>query len=152
MHSLIQETKHADLPVCTQRTLSWARRRCTGTLRDDLVAWFDMLADQIRSKDGPIVAGLFIALLSGPELANQLRPLMATEAPHAGTICLISGWRPSCFLSQSKIRTSRGPKHCAEPLVVATRSVAVSCSAEPDVPCSPPVAQSAAMAGPGGAG
>lgn len=36
------------------------------------------------------------------------------------TICLISGWRSSCCLSQSKIRTSRGPKHRAEPLTYAT--------------------------------
>jgi hypothetical protein len=35
-----------------------------------------MLADQIRSKDGPLVSGLFIAPHSGPEPANQPRPLM----------------------------------------------------------------------------
>lgn len=81
--------------------------------------WFDMVADQIRSKDGPLVSGLFISLHSDPEPANQLRPLMTAEAPHAGTVCLISGWRPSCLLSQSKIRTSRGPKHRAEPLAYA---------------------------------
>lgn len=59
----------------------------TGSLRGDLLAWFDDMACMIRSEEGPVLAGLFMALHTDPELAAQLRQMRESKIPLAETIC-----------------------------------------------------------------
>ncbi|GID33370.1 TetR/AcrR family transcriptional regulator [Paractinoplanes brasiliensis] len=59
----------------------------TGSLRGDLLAWFDDMACMIRSEEGPLLAGLFMALHTDPELAAQLRRMRESKIPFAETIC-----------------------------------------------------------------
>lgn len=59
----------------------------TGSLRGDLVAWFSGLAEMICGEEGPILAGLFMALHHDPELATQLRAMRESKMPHARAIC-----------------------------------------------------------------
>ena len=59
----------------------------TGTLRGDLVTWFHEMAGVISSEEGPILAGLFMALHTDPELAAQLRQMRDSKVPLARTIC-----------------------------------------------------------------
>lgn len=59
----------------------------TGSLRGDLLSWFGCLAENIRGEEGPILAGLFMALLQEPELAAELRSMRESKLPHAEAIC-----------------------------------------------------------------
>ena len=59
----------------------------TGTLRGDLVAWFGAMAQVISCEEGPILAGLFMALHTDPELAAQLRRMRESKIPLAEAIC-----------------------------------------------------------------
>jgi AcrR family transcriptional regulator len=59
----------------------------TGTLRGDLVAWFTVMAEATTGADGPLLAGLVMAMHTDPELAAELRTLRASKAPMAETIC-----------------------------------------------------------------
>ncbi|MBL7262244.1 TetR/AcrR family transcriptional regulator [Paractinoplanes lichenicola] len=59
----------------------------TGSLRGDLLAWFDDIACMIRSDEGPLLAGLFMALHTDPELAVHLRQMRESKIPLAETIC-----------------------------------------------------------------
>lgn len=59
----------------------------TGSLRGDLVAWFTDIASAISGQEGPILAGLFVALQSEPELAAELRSLRDSKVPHAELLC-----------------------------------------------------------------
>jgi len=59
----------------------------TGSLRDDLLGWFRGMARTIDGDEGPILAGLFMAMHTDPELAEQLRDMRASKLPHAETIC-----------------------------------------------------------------
>jgi len=59
----------------------------TGSLRGDLLAWFGELAETIGGDEGPILAGLFVALHTEPELATELRSLRDSKVPHAEEIC-----------------------------------------------------------------
>ena len=59
----------------------------TGSLRGDLVAWFCDMACMIGSEEGPILAGLFMALHTDPELASQLRQMQESKLPLAESIC-----------------------------------------------------------------
>jgi len=59
----------------------------TGSLRGDLLAWFGCLAENIQGEEGPILAGLFVAMQRDPELAAQLRALRDSKTPHAEAIC-----------------------------------------------------------------
>jgi AcrR family transcriptional regulator len=59
----------------------------TGSLRGDLLAWFGELAATIGGDEGPILAGLFVALHTEPELAVELRSLRDSKIPHAEEIC-----------------------------------------------------------------
>src|ERR1700754_2967998 len=47
----------------------------TGQLRSDLVTWFGVLGEAIAGEEGPILAGLFMAMHQDPELAAELRSL-----------------------------------------------------------------------------
>jgi len=59
----------------------------TGSLRGDLVEWFTDIATAISGEEGPILAGLFVALQSEPELAAELRSLRDSKIPHAELLC-----------------------------------------------------------------
>ncbi|AGL16838.1 TetR/AcrR family transcriptional regulator [Actinoplanes sp. N902-109] len=59
----------------------------TGSLRGDLMTWFGEMAETISGQEGPILAGLFMALRTEPELAAQLRPLRDSKKPCAEAIC-----------------------------------------------------------------
>ena len=59
----------------------------TGTLRGDLVAWFAAMAEATAGADGPLLAGLVMAMHTDPELAAELRRLRASKAPMAESIC-----------------------------------------------------------------
>jgi AcrR family transcriptional regulator len=59
----------------------------TGTLRGDLVAWFTTMAEMTAGADGPLLAGLVMAMHTDPELAAEIRRLRESKAPLAATIC-----------------------------------------------------------------
>jgi AcrR family transcriptional regulator len=59
----------------------------TGTLRGDLVAWFGILARSVAGDEGPLLAGLFIAMTQDPELAAELRSMRDSKLPYAQAIC-----------------------------------------------------------------
>jgi AcrR family transcriptional regulator len=58
----------------------------TGSLRGDLVAWFDEIAETLSGEEGAVLAGLFVALHTEPELAGQLRSLRDSKIPHAAAV------------------------------------------------------------------
>jgi AcrR family transcriptional regulator len=59
----------------------------TGSLRGDLVSWFGALAATIAGEEGPILAGLFMAMHRDPELAAELRSMREPKTPAAAAIC-----------------------------------------------------------------
>jgi AcrR family transcriptional regulator len=59
----------------------------TGTLRGDLVAWFAILARSVAGDEGPLLAGLFMAMTQDPELAAELRSMRDSKLPYAEAIC-----------------------------------------------------------------
>jgi len=59
----------------------------TGSLRGDLVAWFGAIAEAIDGEEGPLMAGLFMAMHHDPELAAELRSLQDSKTPIAEAIC-----------------------------------------------------------------
>lgn len=61
--------------------------RDTGNLRCDLMEWFGHIARSMTGHDGPIIAGLFMAMRTDPELAAELRALRDSKVPFAEAIC-----------------------------------------------------------------
>jgi AcrR family transcriptional regulator len=59
----------------------------TGSLRGDLVAWFTDMATLMSGDQGPILAGLFVALQSEPEFAAELRSMRDSKSAYAEVIC-----------------------------------------------------------------
>src|SRR3954468_14006272 len=59
----------------------------TGSLRGDLVGWFGTLAKSIAGEEGPILAGLFMAMTHDPELAAELRSMRESKVLYAEAIC-----------------------------------------------------------------
>lgn len=59
----------------------------TGTLRGDLLTWFGGIAHTVCGHEGPILAALFMALRTEPELAVQLRTMRDSKKPFAEAIC-----------------------------------------------------------------
>jgi AcrR family transcriptional regulator len=59
----------------------------TGSLRGDLVTWFSAMAEATTGADGPLLAGLVMAMRTDPELAAELRRLRASKAPTAAILC-----------------------------------------------------------------
>jgi AcrR family transcriptional regulator len=59
----------------------------TGSLRGDLVTWFQAIAESIGGAQGRLLAGLFMAMYRDPELAAELRSMRTSKAPAAATIC-----------------------------------------------------------------
>jgi AcrR family transcriptional regulator len=59
----------------------------TGSLRGDLAAWFGEIGCFITGEEGPILAGLFMALHTDPALAAELRSMQESKVPFAEAIC-----------------------------------------------------------------
>jgi len=59
----------------------------TGDLRGDLVTWFGVLGETVAGEEGPIMAGLFMAMHQDPELAAELRSMRSPKTPIAAAIC-----------------------------------------------------------------
>jgi AcrR family transcriptional regulator len=59
----------------------------TGTLRGDLLALLGGMAESIASDDGPIFAGLVMAMRCDQDLAAEMRALQAAKRPLAQAIC-----------------------------------------------------------------
>jgi AcrR family transcriptional regulator len=74
----------------------------TGSLRGDLVAWFTEMATLMNGDQGPILAGLFAALQSEPELAAELRSMRDSKAVYADVIC-------SRALARGELRAGYNP-------------------------------------------
>jgi AcrR family transcriptional regulator len=60
----------------------------TGSLRGDLVAWFSELAESTTGEEGPLLAGLVMAMRCDPELAAEMRALRSSKSPIAEAICV----------------------------------------------------------------
>ena len=61
--------------------------RDTGSLRGDLVAWFGQIGETITGHEGPLLAGLFMAMHTDPDLAAELRAMRDSKVPFAEAIC-----------------------------------------------------------------
>lgn len=59
----------------------------TGSLRGDLVAWFGLIAEMTTGEEGPLLAGLMMAMHTDPELAAELRQMRTSKTPYAELIC-----------------------------------------------------------------
>jgi AcrR family transcriptional regulator len=59
----------------------------TGSLRGDLVSWFGSIADSVAGEQGPILAGLFMAMHTDADLATELRSMRESKTPAAADIC-----------------------------------------------------------------
>lgn len=59
----------------------------TGSLRGDLTQWFGQIGETITGREGPILAGLFMAMQTDPELAAELRAMRDSKVPFAEAIC-----------------------------------------------------------------
>ena len=59
----------------------------TGSLRGDLVGWFGALAEKMTGEEGPLLAGLVMAMHNDPELATEMRSLHDSKTPIAADIC-----------------------------------------------------------------
>jgi|tagenome__1003787_1003787.scaffolds.fasta_scaffold20783940_2 AcrR family transcriptional regulator len=61
--------------------------RDTGSLRGDLVEWFGQIGETISGTEGPLLAGLFMAMRTEPDLAAELRAMRDSKVPFAESIC-----------------------------------------------------------------
>jgi AcrR family transcriptional regulator len=59
----------------------------TGSLRGDLTQWFTQIGETITGREGPILAGLFMAMHTDSELAAELRAMRDSKVPFAEAIC-----------------------------------------------------------------
>ena len=59
----------------------------TGSLRGDLLAWFSELAETTTGEDGPLLAGLVMAMRTDPDLAAEMRAMRTSKSPTARIIC-----------------------------------------------------------------
>ena len=51
----------------------------TGTLRGDLVAFLELVSASMKSEDGPVFAGVVMAMFNDPEFAAEMRGLQAAK-------------------------------------------------------------------------
>lgn len=58
----------------------------TGSLRGDLVAFMQLMATTVASQDGPVFAGLVVAMLRDPEFAAEMRGLQTAKSRTANDI------------------------------------------------------------------
>ena len=78
----------AQLVADAVRVCRVASHECpdTGNLRGDLVAFMTVMADVMKSEDGPIFAGLVMAMLHDAEFAAEMRLLQEAKNATAGAI------------------------------------------------------------------
>jgi AcrR family transcriptional regulator len=83
----------AQLVAEAVRVCRTAEQYCpdTGTLRGDLIALMEVMAASMKSEDGPLFAGLVMAMMHDPELAAELRAMTdgtrrTTAAIHAHAV------------------------------------------------------------------
>ena len=65
----------------------------TGSLRGDLTEWFWQIGEAITGREGPILAGLFMAMQTDPDLAAELRAMRDSKVPFAEAICVRAAGR-----------------------------------------------------------
>jgi AcrR family transcriptional regulator len=58
----------------------------TGSLRGDLIAFLEIMAASIMGEDGPLFAGLVMAMLNDPDFAAEMRALQASKRSTAVAI------------------------------------------------------------------
>jgi AcrR family transcriptional regulator len=58
----------------------------TGSLRGDLVALLEVMSASMTSVDGPLLAGLVMAMYNDPEFATEMRALQASKRTTAAEI------------------------------------------------------------------
>jgi AcrR family transcriptional regulator len=58
----------------------------TGSLRGDLIAFLELMAASIMGEDGPLFAGLVMAMLNDPDFAAEMRALQASKRSTAVAI------------------------------------------------------------------
>jgi AcrR family transcriptional regulator len=58
----------------------------TGSLRGDLVAALEIMSATMKSEDGPLFAGLVMAMLNDPEFAAEMRGLQEAKSTAASVI------------------------------------------------------------------
>jgi len=78
----------AQLVADAVRMCRAADRECpdTGSLRGDLVAFMEIMAASMKSEDGPLFAGLVMAMLQDPEFAAEMRGLQESKSSTARAI------------------------------------------------------------------
>jgi AcrR family transcriptional regulator len=78
----------AQLVADAVRLCRAAERECpdTGSLRGDLVALMEIMAASMKSEDGPLFAGLVMAMLHDPEFAAEMRGLQESKQNTANAI------------------------------------------------------------------
>ena len=78
----------AQLVADAVRLCRAAERECpdTGSLRGDLVAFMEIMAASMKSEDGPLFAGLVMAMLHDPEFAAEMRGLQESKQNTANAI------------------------------------------------------------------
>jgi AcrR family transcriptional regulator len=59
----------------------------TGSLRGDLIAWFSEMAEATTGEEGPLLAGLVMAMHTDSELAAEMRAMHSSKSPIARMIC-----------------------------------------------------------------
>jgi AcrR family transcriptional regulator len=59
----------------------------TGDLRQDLIALVRGMADHMSGEDGPLLAGLIMAMRSDPDLAAEMRQMAAAKRDLGTDIC-----------------------------------------------------------------
>jgi AcrR family transcriptional regulator len=77
----------------------------TGDLREDLLEVLRRAADHMTGEDGPLMAGLLMAMRSDEELARELRAAAASRPDLGAEICaravargqLVAGYNPGLF-------------------------------------------------------
>ncbi|GAA2417437.1 TetR/AcrR family transcriptional regulator [Streptomyces coeruleofuscus] len=59
----------------------------TGTLRGDLLAYLQLLAEWMSGEPGAVISGLFVTMRNDAELAALLRPLLIPAVPPVRAVC-----------------------------------------------------------------
>jgi AcrR family transcriptional regulator len=78
----------AQLVADAVRVCRVANHECpdTGSLRGDLVAFMEIMSASMQSDDGPLFAGLVMAMLNDPEFAAEMRGLQESKRGAADII------------------------------------------------------------------
>lgn len=72
----------------------------TGTLRGDLLAYLQLLAEWMGGEPGAVISGLFVTMRNDAELAALLRPLLIPAVPPVRAVCERAEGRGELVLGQ----------------------------------------------------